>query len=209
VWDEGLERSRQALSEIMIYTKYTTNELLAYSKLQLELFEEKYEEAIATLQFAGDLLMEGMFSYYPKVLKQAEIYQMQGNQELASIHFDSARIFLEEAVMSDPTDSRIHSALGIAYAGLGRNEKAISEGELAVEQMPLDKDFYISIYRIEDLAHIYTMTEEYGLAIETLDELLTLPGNVSVNLLKKDPTWRHLWDLPEFKSMLKKHTTQV
>ncbi len=86
--------------------------------------------------------MEGQFSYYPKILKLAEIYQMQGKPELAR------------------------------------------------EMIPLDRDFYVAIYRME-----------------ALDELLTFPGNVSVNLIKKDPTWKPLWSLPEFQAMLKKHAS--
>ena len=67
------------------------------------------------------------------------------------------------------------------------------------------KDFYIAIYRMEDLAHIYAMTGEYELALERLDELLSMPGNISANLIRKDPTWKPLWSLPEFQEMLEKY----
>jgi len=205
LWDEGIERSRQALSEMMSYPNYMEYEFLAYHKVALELIEEDYDEAIATMQFEEDIIMEGQFRYYPKVLKLAEIYKMQGKPELATPHFDSARIVLEERVATDPSDSRYRSALGIAYAGMGRREDAIREGELAMEMMPLEKDFYIAIFRMDDLAHIYTMTGESELAIKVLNDMLSIPGNVSVNLLKKDPTWKPLWNLPEFQAMLKKH----
>jgi serine/threonine-protein kinase len=207
VWDEGIERSKLALSEMMVYPNHMEYEFLAYHKVTLELMEEKYKDAIATLEFEKDIIMEGQFSYYPKILKLAEIYQMQGKSELAILHFDSARVFLEARLETAPSDSRCRSALGIAYAGLGRNEDAIQEGELAREMMPLERDFYVAIYRMEDLAHIYTMTGENEKAIEALDELLNLPGNVSVNLIKKDPTWKPLWNLPEFQEMLKKHVS--
>ena len=110
-------------------------------------------------------------------------------------------------VATDPSDSRFRSALGIAYAGLGMKKEAIREGELAMEMMPLEKDFYIAIFRMEDLAHIFAMTGEYELAIELLDEMLSMPGNISTNLIMKDPTWEPLWSLPEFKEMLEKHVS--
>ena len=207
VWDEGTERSKQALSEIMAYPDHMEYEFLAYHKVAIELMEGEYNKAIATLEFEKDIIMEGQFSYFPKTLKLAEIYQMQGKPELAKVHFDSARIFLENMVATDPSDSRFRSALGIAYAGLGMKKEAIREGELAMEMMPLEKDFYIAIFRMEDLAQIYAMTGEYELAIELLDEMLSMPGNISTNLIMKDPTWEPLWSLPEFKEMLEKHVS--
>ena len=86
-------------------------------------------------------------------------------------------------------------------------KEAIREGELAMEMMPLEKDFYIAILRMEDLAHIFAMTGEYELAIELLDEMLSMPGNISTNLIMKDPSWEPLWSLPEFKEMLEKHVS--
>jgi len=34
---------------------------------------------------------------------------------------------LEDEIQQRPDDSRVHSSLGIAYAGLGRKEAAINE----------------------------------------------------------------------------------
>ena len=39
-------------------------------------------------------------------------------------------------------------------------------------------------------------------AIEILDQLLTMPGVISVNLLRKDPAWEKLWDRDEFNKLL-------
>ena len=40
----------------------------------------------------------------------------------------------------NPNDERLHSSLGIVYAGLGENEKAISEGKKGIELLPLEKE---------------------------------------------------------------------
>ena len=68
--------------------------------------------------------------------------------------------------------------------------------------MPIEKDFYRGIFRLEDMARIYTMIGEYELAVKQLDQLLSMPGLISVNLLKKDPVWEALWDRPEFVRLL-------
>ena len=83
--------------------------------------------------------------------------------------------------------------------------EAIQAGQRGVDLMPITKDFYRGIFRLEDLARIYTMVEEYDKALEILDRLLSKPGLISVNLLKKDPAWEKLWDLPAFSMMLDKH----
>jgi hypothetical protein len=72
--------------------------------------------------------------------------------------------------------------------------------------MPITKDFFRGIFRLEDLARIYTMLGEYDKAIEILDQLLSKPGLISVNLLKKDPAWEKLWNRDEFKKMLNDHS---
>ena len=61
-------------------------------------------------------------------------------------------------------------------------------------------------FRLEDLARIYTMVGEYHLALEQIDQLLSMPGLLSVNLLNKDPVWKPLWDLPEFKELIEKYS---
>ncbi len=65
------------------------------------------------------------------------------------------------ALTGRPDDARYRSALGIAYAGLGRKEDAIREGELAVELLPMSKEAWRGAYRVEDLARIYATVGEY------------------------------------------------
>jgi tetratricopeptide (TPR) repeat protein len=125
--------------------------------------------------------------------------------EMADRYYDEARAILEARIAGSPSDSRCYSSLGIALAGLGRKEESIKQGKTAVDLMPITKDFYRGIFRLEDLARIYTMVGEYGSATEILNQLLTMPGVISVNLLKKDPTWKNLWNRDEFNNILNDH----
>jgi len=63
-----------------------------------------------------------------------------GEPELAHASYDSARAILEEELEAHPDDHRFHSALGYAYAGLGRKDDAIREGKRGVELSPVSKD---------------------------------------------------------------------
>ena len=57
----------------------------------------------------------------------------------------------------------------------------------------------------EEMAKIYTMVGEYDEAIRILDHLLSVPSLTSCILLKKDPTWKPLWDLPAFTAIVEKY----
>ncbi len=45
----------------------------------------------------------------------------------------SFRIALEQVVKEHPHDARVHSALGLTYAYLGRQAAAVQQGMFAVE----------------------------------------------------------------------------
>jgi hypothetical protein len=94
--------------------------------------------------------------------------------------------------------------LGIAFAGLGQKGKAIEEGAKAVSILPMTKDTYFGIYRIEDLARIYVMVGDYDNALEQIKFLLSHPGPLSVRMLQLDPAWKPLWKMAEFKKIIKR-----
>ncbi len=127
--------------------------------------------------------------------------------EIEHAYYDSSRIFLEKKIIDFPEDHRLYSSLGIAYAGLGLDEKAINVGEKAVKLLPVIKEAYRGPYPIEDLALIYVMTGEYDKALEQIDYLLSIPGFFSTKILEIDPRWAPLKNNPEFKKILEKYTS--
>jgi tetratricopeptide (TPR) repeat protein len=149
--------------------------------------------------------MENQFYYHHKSFHIANIYRIMGEKDLARHYYDAARSVLETRLAENPDDPRLYSALGKVYAGLGMKEKAIEYGKKGLELMPIEKEAYRGIFRVEDLARIYVMTSEYQEAIKQLDYLLSVPGTISVNLLFLDPTWEPLWNLPEFKTLTSKY----
>ena len=102
----------------------------------------------------------------------------------------------------EPDDARLHSALGIAYAGLGDKQEAIREGKLAVDLLPVGKDAMRGICRVVDLARIYVMVGEFDLAINQIESLLSIPSELSIDLLGLDPAWNPLHNHPRFKKLI-------
>jgi len=56
-----------------------------------------------------------------------------------------------------------------------------------------------------ELTKIYTMVGEYDLAIDKLEYLLSIPGELSVPYIKLDPVWRPLLKIPRFQKILEQN----
>ncbi len=164
-----------------------------------------YEEALDLLSNSHSKIYEGQFNFRPVEQLRAEIYYLQGNEKLKNDNFLAAKSIIENRLKDQPEDARMHSALGLVYARLGDKEKAIAEGKKGVELLPVTKEAWRGYFRELDLAKIYTIVGEYDLAIQKLDYLLSIPGELSVPYIKIDPVWKDLLDLPQMKEVFKKY----
>jgi len=121
---------------------------------------------------------------------------------------DSARDLLDQDLPKD-LDIQSHAyrsrMLGIIYAKLGRQKEALREAKRAVEIFPLSMDANEAPWYIENLAQMYTLSGEYEAAIDQLELLLSIPYEISVTLIRIDPTWDPLRDNPRFQKLMKKY----
>jgi len=173
----------------------------AFWVVWLDAVEGEYEAGLERLQEAPDAF-EGQFRYMPRVQWQAVLHGLLGDRERARVNWDSSRVHLEERVAEHPEDPRLHSALGIAYAGLGRKEKAIREGKLGVALMPPSREALRGIIRVENLARIYATVGELDAAVEEIETLLDRPGLMTQHTLRLEPWWRPLHGHPRFEALL-------
>ena len=95
--------------------------------------------------------------------------------------------------------------LGIAYAALGFKEKAIEEGKHGVKLAPETKNNVAHFNTTKDLATIYMMVGEYDIAIDEIEHLLIIPGELSIPLLKIDPLWAPLRNYPRFQELIESY----
>ena len=199
-WDRNTRRARAAFDQAR--TADAADNLVRFTAVLVELFDRRYDEAIARLSEGTPEVLQGQARFIPRALVYAQVYGLMGRRDLERAYYDSAQRFVARRVAQRPGEARLHSALGIAYAGLGRKREAIQEGERGVELLPISKEAYQGYYRVLDLARIYTMVGDYEAAIDRLDYLLSIPGHLTTTWLRVDPTWDPLRGHPRFQRLL-------
>jgi TolB-like protein/Tfp pilus assembly protein PilF len=140
-------------------------------------------------------------------MQKGRMLRVLGDVPAARAHFDSARVLLEAQVSELPPDAiwgyqgSLHSALGVAYAGLGRSADAIRFGELGLAAVLRVGDALTAPSRRSDLAEIHIMTGNPAKALEQLAQLVTEPGPYTAALVRVDPLWAPLRADPRFQRL--------
>jgi non-specific serine/threonine protein kinase len=168
----------------------------------LHVYERDYPAALDELELVSIGPGGGQDRFSPKAQLAGTVFELINQRDRARACFDSARVVLEKELSARPYDHRVHSSLGIVYAGLGRKDDAIREGKLGVELLTVSKDALGGVFRVEDLALIYVMVGEYDAALDQIEYLLSIPSLVSVSLLRLDPRYDPLRNLPRFQKLL-------
>jgi TolB-like protein/Flp pilus assembly protein TadD/tRNA A-37 threonylcarbamoyl transferase component Bud32 len=178
------------------------------SWILLEMADRNYKEALARLGSLSFDTYEFQTSYFHKDLVYAGVFFALKEFSAMKSHADLARVALEKTVSEHPDDPRYHSALGLAYACLGRKEDAAREGNQAVSICPVSKDALAGPEYVSDLARIYVIVGEHKSAIDKLDYLMSIPAGdlVSANSLRSDPAWDPLRGEPRFKQLIEKYS---
>ena len=180
-----------------------TDPFIDAARIRLETLARDYPVTLALLDaISSEAVENSQLNYWPKDLVYAWTYGFMGDEAKAREHYDTARALLEEKIEATPEDERLYSAIGLAYAGLGRKEDAIRAGQRGVELLPIDKEAWRGAYRVAELAMIYAIVGEQDLAINQIEHLLSRPGDLSIALLKLDPIWDPLRDHARFRQLI-------
>jgi len=180
--------------------------ILEFERIRQEIFARDYEEALKLLAHASAVFDEGQWWFTPKALLEGHIYRVLGRTEEARCSYEAASGLLEREVELRPNDDRVRGSLGIAYAGLGRRDRAIGEGKRGTELVPVSRNAVVGPFRVEDLALIYAMVGEHDLAFDQLEYLLSMPAWFSTSLLQIVPWWDPLREHPRYEGILKAHS---
>ncbi len=142
-------------------------------------------------------------------LAEGMAYQGLGQNEQAHAAFLKAKELAESAVREQPRDESRHAVLAQVLARLGEKDAAIAEARKAVELLPISNDAFEGPQVKAKLAEVYAVSGENEKAIAVLDELLSRPSDLTVHLLKLDPTYDGLRKDPAFQNLLKKYESRA
>ncbi len=177
---------------------------VAYARALLDLYAGTLPEVSARLASESWEAFESQVWFVPRALLQAQIHGLLNQPQLARNYYESARKVAAARVERQPDEALFHSTLGIAYAGLGRMQDAIREGEAGVDLLPVSKDALRGPYRVEDLARIHAMVGDREAAIGQLEYLMSIPVDIGAGALRLDPAWNPLRDHPRFQALVRR-----
>jgi tetratricopeptide (TPR) repeat protein len=208
LWKGDVRASAEMVKDGRRYGRAGTAEdhFLNYMDFMIALINEDFNaaERVITMMDPKNGL-NNQFVYYPQSLLRAQVEELRGSRSRARTFYQSSLETIQQRLKEHPDDERAHSSVGIAYAGLGRFEDAVREGERGRNLLPVEKEAWRGTYRLVDLAHIYTMTGNHDKAIDILDRLLVLPSDLSGHWIKLDPRWRPLRGSKRFQALVESH----
>ncbi len=145
-------------------------------------------------------------SNYPiELVFRAQILDSAGKDEQAEIANQKVVRLLEEMMeQAGPKESDFHLWLGITYSSLGFHEKAILEGQRALDLMPLSVDYNDNRVVSRQMAEIFLQAGKEEAALDLLQKLIGHPViiELTANFLRLDPVWAPLRDHPRFKEIV-------
>ena len=170
-----------------------TGERMIYHRVIFSVYEEKYDEALKLLSGStdADFGFPGV-----KHLIESGIYMLLNEKRMAVMYNDTALVILKQMVADYPDNAYAYAYCGLAYAGAGRKEEAITSGKKAVELSSMDA--MMNSEMEVNLAKIYLLTGNYSDALFLVDQLLNKPSGFSLNLTKVDPEWKLLTTVPGY-----------
>jgi len=112
------------------------------------------------------------------------------------------RRLLNQKVETSPTNAILLSNLAVVDALLGHKDDAISEGERAVELLPVSKDAVDGPLVAMNLAVVYAWADHPDLAFQQLDILSKVPYGLFYNHLKLEPYFDPLRKDPRYDKLL-------
>jgi TolB-like protein/cytochrome c-type biogenesis protein CcmH/NrfG len=176
---------------------------LELSWFNQEAGEGNYEAALAWLENAPGVLLYGV----PKSLHECFCYRALSQRERAREACEAALVIVEKWFTKSPNSPEGLKLLAAAYAGLGRQEEAVEVLEKAVELYP-------SVHppaakaAVAQLAWTYAGAGQLDAAMDKIEDLLSMPGDLTVAQLRLHPRWDPLRDHPRFQEILDKYDTE-
>jgi tetratricopeptide (TPR) repeat protein len=180
------------------------NPSIDYYAVMVDWIDDREHDALARLQTGKAEAYEMPWLYVPKRQLAAAVHQSLGNAEATKADYRAAIAHLEPLLEQRRYDARLHGALAVAYAGVGRGEE--SAREAAATMLAIDRVVGLfGPYLLRELAQARLLLGDRDQALALLERHLQLSGYLPATYLRIDPTWDALRDDERFAALLDKY----
>lgn len=169
-------------------------------------------DAKAILKLLKNLSVEAIelqHSYEPVTLLEGLANKSLGRDRAAKKDFRDAVSILNRKIEENPTDFRMHMALGLAYAGLEEKELAINSGKEAAKLLPLEKDHLLGLDILYNLMRIYALLGEDDLSLDVMAKLLSVPCQYRGFFFTANPEFVRVRNNSRFQDLLDKQSKML
>ena len=165
--------------------------------------DRKYKEALIELDQVTIQFNIGQNNFRPYDYIKGNIYSQMGLMNKADSLFKNAGQLLEKELLKNPQDIRISSDLALIYANLDRQEDAMRMIDVAMGEVPIEKDATIHGAYFNKKIEVYLFLGHFDQALSMLKRSASLFGGIGYfDLLV--PKWDPIRNEPEFQAVLKK-----
>jgi serine/threonine-protein kinase len=203
-WQGQLDTLRVALSHIPVTANLAFTSVAA-ARSALALWQR---DAASVLRANADL--DGndlrLDDVQTRGLYVAWAHQLRGDHAAARAAFDSARVRLNAELVKFPDDWRLHSARGMALAGLGSRGEARAEAQWLQQSVVYREDHFDGPRAAEDRARILAQIGDAEAALDEITRLLAEPSWLSAHRLRLDPRWDPIRGHPRFKELVARYS---
>lgn len=170
--------------------------------LQHERWSRDYEGMLRRLDAFSDELIVTPVSVQAKAGVLGWVLLQLGHAEESRRAFEVARRELEAEQRARPQDYRIHGALGIVYAHLGRRKHALVTGRRGASLYPVSVDAFHGPQRLLELARIYAVLGDSEDAAKLLEEIVFSRSWYSAEVARVDPLWDSIRHEARFQDLI-------
>lgn len=151
---------------------------------------------------AVKLASQGDGANYPggRYLQRADAHALAGDSILAQVFYDSARVYLDGVVYTDPSGRKL--ARAYTLAGLGLTAEAKGQVDSLFNYLKLrDRKYALSNSTLQ-LAAIYVKIGDHDEALKLLEQEIDPPSFINEHVLRLEPRLKPLHKEPRFQALL-------
>jgi DNA-binding winged helix-turn-helix (wHTH) protein/TolB-like protein/Flp pilus assembly protein TadD len=197
-WDGRTDRAERVIMD----TPLQDDPGVVFCRSFARYLNRDFRGALETLSLVASDASLGPFRFAARNLVECLYLGAAGDRTGVARSCGTALSAIEKERARNQTEAWLE--FGCAHALLEHRADAIRAADRVKELSPLSADAYDGADSLLEQAQILARAGEVERAVETLEQLLSIPSTVSVAWLRLDPCWDPLRDNPSFRALLER-----